>query len=740
MRARLRPTAPRLPLPALWLLVAACAGGEPSPPRLARVELAEILAIEDRRDSPALLAPFLEHADARVRDRAARAAGRLGTGEALPLLAAALTDDDDGVRLEATFALGILDESPAVQREAGRRLLHALADPEAGVRAAAVRALCRQAGALALAGEEPDEGWAAAALPLLEDPGREVRREALLGLWLFPQPVGLEAVVRLVGEEDPEIRWAAAYHLSRRLRSGQSVGATPVPRSLPLDETGRRLAGARLLAAGADPEEEVRREAARGLGHVPGEESLRALAELAADPSWRVRVEAMRGLAAHPDRRAEQILLALGDPSPHVRAAALAAAAVAGGEAPLPLRQKVVELLTDPGEEVRIAAHAAAASILPAETYASLTADPGLLLRGGAGAGEATAAAVLRGRAAALGLPALLGAGRGADGEEGAALLEAALGRGGLLGEPRLSPLAGAALQQILWEELAGILESDPAARSRILESLPALLPPDTAALPVREAALSGLAGLLGALTSEERRRIEGPLTAALGSFYRAGLADETMDVRRAAIEGLAVLEGGGSLVLLEAASESDPSPWLRRHAAALAGRRGSGDGPKPYPARRSLEDYRALLSRTAGVRRVRFETARGDFVAELFGHEAPVTVDSFLTLARRGYFDGQRFHRVVPDFVLQGGDPRGDGYGGPGFEIRCEINPVPYGRGTLGMALAGKDTGGSQFFVTHSPQPHLDGRYTVFGQVVSGQEVVDALSQGEELIRVVAE
>jgi cyclophilin family peptidyl-prolyl cis-trans isomerase len=164
------------------------------------------------------------------------------------------------------------------------------------------------------------------------------------------------------------------------------------------------------------------------------------------------------------------------------------------------------------------------------------------------------------------------------------------------------------------------------------------------------------------------------------------------------------------------------------------------GEGPAPYETGRSVEDYRALLARAAAPRRLRFETARGEFVAELLGAEAPLAVASFVDLARGGYFDGQRFHRVVPDFVLQGGDPGGDGYGGPGFEIRCEINPVPYGRGTLGMALAGKDTGGSQFFVTHAPQPHLDGRYTVFGQVVSGLEVMDALSQGETLIRVAVE
>jgi cyclophilin family peptidyl-prolyl cis-trans isomerase len=124
--------------------------------------------------------------------------------------------------------------------------------------------------------------------------------------------------------------------------------------------------------------------------------------------------------------------------------------------------------------------------------------------------------------------------------------------------------------------------------------------------------------------------------------------------------------------------------------------------------------------------------TAKGQIMIELFPQDAPITVDSFITLARKGYFNNLTFHRVVPNFVIQGGDPRGDGEGGPGYQIRCEINTRPYTRGAVGMALSGKDTGGSQFFITHSPQPHLDGGYTVFGQVASGMEVVDRIARGD--------
>jgi peptidyl-prolyl cis-trans isomerase B (cyclophilin B) len=130
----------------------------------------------------------------------------------------------------------------------------------------------------------------------------------------------------------------------------------------------------------------------------------------------------------------------------------------------------------------------------------------------------------------------------------------------------------------------------------------------------------------------------------------------------------------------------------------------------------------------------VTIETDRGDMAIELLPLEAPLTVAAFLTLVDRHYFDRSRWHRVVPNFVVQDGDPRGDGWGGPGFVLRDEVNPTRYGTGTVGLALSGPDTGGSQFFITHSPQPHLDGTYTVFGRVVTGLTVLRAIAQGDEI------
>ena len=132
-------------------------------------------------------------------------------------------------------------------------------------------------------------------------------------------------------------------------------------------------------------------------------------------------------------------------------------------------------------------------------------------------------------------------------------------------------------------------------------------------------------------------------------------------------------------------------------------------------------------------------ETPRGTIELELSPRHAPKTVNNFVFLAKQGFYDGVPFHRVIGDFMIQGGDPTGTGSGGPGYRFEDELkgNPLTHERGVISMANAGPNTNGSQFFITHSPQAHLNGKHTVFGKVVKGQDVVDAIRQGDKMAKV---
>ena len=183
----------------------------------------------------------------------------------------------------------------------------------------------------------------------------------------------------------------------------------------------------------------------------------------------------------------------------------------------------------------------------------------------------------------------------------------------------------------------------------------------------------------------------------------------------------------------------------MRARAALALGERGApAPDPGPEAVHRPALDYREAMAPyapRAGVPlytpRAFVRTRHGTIEIHLDVVEAPLTSASFVDLARAGFYDGLVFHRVEPGFVVQGGCPRGDGNGGPGYTLRCEITRRPYGRGAVGMALSGKDTGGSQFFITLGPQPHLDGGYTLFGQVVAGMDAVDRLRPGDVIERV---
>jgi peptidyl-prolyl cis-trans isomerase B (cyclophilin B) len=146
-----------------------------------------------------------------------------------------------------------------------------------------------------------------------------------------------------------------------------------------------------------------------------------------------------------------------------------------------------------------------------------------------------------------------------------------------------------------------------------------------------------------------------------------------------------------------------------------------------------------AMLIDTQKAYTVTMETNRGAVELELFPQYAPKTVNNFVFLIREGFYDGVVFHRVIGDFMIQGGDPTGTGRGGPGYRFEDELkeNPLKHDAKVISMANAGPDTNGSQFFITHSPQPHLNGKHTVFGKVTKGQDVVDAIRQGDCMERV---
>jgi cyclophilin family peptidyl-prolyl cis-trans isomerase len=193
--------------------------------------------------------------------------------------------------------------------------------------------------------------------------------------------------------------------------------------------------------------------------------------------------------------------------------------------------------------------------------------------------------------------------------------------------------------------------------------------------------------------------------------------------------------------VLQSAFADKD---WaVRVRAAQLARQLNPSSDPamdiRPAPTTTTADVYDAprLLNPPVATQ-VYLDTDRGSIQIELAVVDAPLTVENFLTLARKGYFTGLSVHRVVPDFVVQDGDPRSDGEGGPGYTIRDELTAAPYLRGTVGMALdPWPDSGGSQYFITLSPQPHLDARYTVFGRVIAGMDVADKIQQWDVIRRV---
>ena len=638
-----------------------------------------ILQLEDERQlrgGGGDLIALLQDLEPRIRRRAALAAGRVKLSEAVPPLTTILQGDRDReVRQMAAFAMGLIGDAAAAPQ-----LITALGDPDPLIQG-------RAAEALGLIAHKP------AAAPIGAMVAAHVNAGVLNGIvaddLASPKAPAVEAVrlgvyalVRLAGYD--------ALASAMLDRTGQ-----PRSRWWPVAFAFQRMNEPRavpvLLTLLQGDGQLTRSFAARGLAAAKdarGFAPLVAIAENAGD-AVAVRIQAIRALAAIADPRAGPALIRIVS-TPKTDANLRLESVTALGALKLPT---AVELLIDLASDAWPAMRAAALTALSrtdVDTFvsamSSLTPDDQWSVR----AALATAVGALEKERAEAPLTAML---RDAD--------------------QRVIPAVLDGLAKI------GAANAAAEMRSRLKAEDPV----------VRAAAARGLATLKAAGATAV-------LTEAVATSTRDGL----YVARAAALDALVALEPAAARPLLTAAlADRD---WAVRVRAAEHLRKldpaadVSSMRPAPPPSIPELAAVDTFVSPQYSPSAY-IDTSKGTIQFELAVLDAPRTVANFVALVRKGYFRGVQLHRVVPDFVVQDGDPRGDGEGGPGYSIRDEINQRPYLRGTVGMALDWADTGGSQFFITHSPQPHLDARYTVFGQVIAGMDVVDALTQWDTIERI---
>lgn len=637
-----------------------------------------LLLMSDRRLFEPLAVAEAFNADDSVRVELALVLGRLGDVRGVPTLDRLLGADSAEVRRAAAFGLGELGEKG--RRQGEDALLSALLDPDRDVGRLAVEALWKTGTEL-----ETVVG------KLVEAPPDELLPRLMPALFRFDSPgvvrwaeQGLE---RAATSGDDELRRWSAYALGRQPRP---EGA-PILRSI-LDD--------------ADPW--IRGWAARALGTVGDRFDLERLRPLLEDAA----------------------------PGPVIQALRTGKRLVDAGEAPPPgdWRPILLRLLADPRPGVRLTAiEASAAWLLDDDLAAALLA----LGRDGSS------------RERQLVLLAL------AEGEDPrvAVLLPQTAG------DPdpavRAATVIAAGLSGDVERVAAMLLDASPQVRRTAVDTLLAAEPADPSDLLQRAAAdpdptVRALAldwgGDRGAFSVEE-----------LGAAWDAAASDRLNDARLEVVRALAVLALAAPEGETETAAETNRRNAAverlqriareggarqgerleRREAIAAlqaAGRQAPALGTADTGL--SVENYRDVVRRTRSARVFHLETERGAVTLELDCPRAPLTCLSFAQLANQGFYDGLPLHRVVPDFVVQGGDPRGDGFGGPGYTLRDEINLLRFDRHVVGMAHSGPDTAGSQFFVTLSAQPHLDGAYTAFGRVTAGADVLHELIQGDRIIR----
>jgi HEAT repeat protein/cyclophilin family peptidyl-prolyl cis-trans isomerase len=620
------------------------------------------------------LVRLLSDKEARVRRRAALAVGRVGLADGVPPLVALLSDSDQEVRQMAAFALGLIGD-----KSARDPLVSALADPAAVVKGSAAEAL----GSI---------GDSAAAAPIAKMASDIVASGALAQ----PPSEDLET-----GRDTPAAAFKLAVFALMKLKAYDALSGVVIepngqprvhwwPVAFALQRLEDRRALTPLLALLKDTQPYTRAFAAKGLGAMKDKAAVAALVPLVVDADRNVAIESIRSLGRLGDPAGAAPLLKIvqnAKAEPHVRLEAVTALGSLKADG---VYDTLIDVLGDPSPPVRAAAVKSMAQFDPegfVTVLSGLDPDPNWTVRGA---------------------------------------LAAALGG--------LSPEAG------LPRLRAMLSDQEPKVLPSVLASIAKLRPPDAGTIAIEQLRSNDpVVRAAAAKAIAELKPPAGP--AALTDAYQRSLGDTTYVARAAVLTALkAYGRETATPLLTDALADKD---WaLRVRAATLLTELDPASDARarirPVPTNHAPEWYsRPPLVTPPVSTQVYIDTDRGSIQLELAVLDAPITVETFITLARNGFFDGIPIHRVVPDFVIQGGDPRGDGEGGPGFTLRDEINQRPYLRGTVGMALDWADTGGSQFFITHSPQPHLDARYTVFGRVISGMEVVDRIEQWDVIRRV---
>src|SRR5262245_38374092 len=637
---------------------------DPAPPP---APVAPVVPAPGRRGQPPVATPpppavpdlvrLLSDSEARVRRRAALAIGRVGLKEGVDPLVAMLTrESDPEVKQMAAFAIGLIGD-----KSAREPLVAALADPSPLVQGSAAEALGLIGDAAAV---DPIARMLSAILQsgaLAQPPGDEAdtRRDTptaafRLGVYALVRLKAYPALASVVLDQggQPKVRWWPVAYALQRLEDKRALPA--------------------LLTLAKDSNPYARAFAVKGLGTIGDPSALPTLMPLLTSGERSVLIETIRALGKIGDRSAAEPLIKLvrdTTADPQVRLEVVGAlGGIRGGVAALPgVNDVLLDLMTDPVPAVRAAALRSVAAMDPENFITILSAldpDTHWTVR----AALASVLGTLTSEVALARLKAML---TDSDQRVIPSVLNA------------LVKVKAADAAQILLDRLKA---DDPVVRAAAATGIGELKPPGGA--------------------------------AALADAYRLGQRDALYVARTSTLAALVKYGAGDAMPVLNSAL-ADKDWSVRVRAAGLIkeldpGRASELDASiRPAPTTLAADVYQAprLVEPPVSLQ-VYIDTDRGSIHVELAMIDAPLTVENFVTLARRGYFNGLSVHRVVPGFVMQDGDPRGDGEGGPGYTIRDELNQRPFLRGTVGMALdPWPDSGGSQWFITHSPQPHLDGK-----------------------------